>query len=156
MGHSARHQRILFSVVRTLMLFCVTASGAGAQNRNAASTSLDRGIMKLPIVDKQDIRFTSVSTNNVPLQTFTWSIVQDQYGFLWFGTVDGLFRHDGYNLKTYRHDAGNPNSLSENFVRSVYRDRSGMLWIATISGGLDKLDPATHSFCITDKVSRRR
>ena len=68
---------------------------------------------------------------------------QDQYGFLWFGTVDGLFRHDGYNLKTYRHDASNPNSLSENFIRSVYRDRSGMLWIATISGGLDKLDPAT-------------
>src|SRR4026207_527738 len=58
MGHSARHQRILFSVVRTLMLFCVMASGAGAQNRNAASTSFDRGIMQLPILDKQDIRFT--------------------------------------------------------------------------------------------------
>ena len=124
------------------MLCCVTASDASAQDGKAASASRDGGLLKLSIVDKQDIRFTSVSTNNVRLQTFTWSIVQDHYGFLWFGTVDGLFRHDGYNLKTYRHDASNPNSLSENFIRSVYRDRSGMLWIATISGGLDKLDPA--------------
>ena len=30
--------------------------------------------------------------------------------FPWFGTVDGLLRHDGYNLKTYKHDADNQNS----------------------------------------------
>ena len=142
----SRYRKIVRTVLGTLMLCCVTASSAGAQDRFAVSASRQTGIVKLAIIDKQDIRFTSVSTNNVPLQTFTWSIVQDQYGFLWFGTVDGLFRHDGYNLKTYRHDASNPNSLSENFVRSVYRDRSGMLWIATISGGLDKLDPATDTF----------
>ena len=145
MAHS-RYRRIVRTVLGTLMLCCVTASGAGAQDRTQPQRLVDSGIVKLPIVDKQDIRFTRVSTNNVRLQTFTWSIVQDQYGFLWFGTVDGLFRHDGYNLKTYRHDAGNPNSLSENFIRSVYRDRSGMLWIATISGGLDKLDPAKDTF----------
>ncbi len=149
MAHSTTGRMLLF-VLGGLVLFCVTAPGASAQERNAASTSRDGGIVKLPIIDKQDIRFTSVSTNNVRLQTFTWSIVQDQYGFLWFGTVDGLFRHDGYNLKTYRHDAGNPNSLSENFIRSIYRDRSGMLWIATIAGGLAKLDPAQ------DTVTRYR
>ena len=145
MAHS-RYRRIVRTVLGTLMLCCITASSAGAQDRIATAASRRTGIVKLPIADKQDIRFTSVSTNNVRLQTFTWSIVQDQYGFLWFGTVDGLFRHDGYNLKTYRHDAANPNSPSENFIRSVYRDRSGMLWIATISGGLDKLDPAKDTF----------
>ena len=103
------------------MLFCITASGAGAQDRDAASTSRRSGIVKLPVIDKQDIRFTRVSVNNVPIQAFTMSITQDQYGFLWFGTADGLFRHDGYNLKTYRHDAGNPNSPSENYIKSVYR-----------------------------------
>ena len=98
----------------SMMLFCVTASGAGAQDRIADSTSRHSGIVKLPVVDKQDIRFTRVSVNNVPIQASTSGITQDQYGFLWFGTLDGLFRYDGYNLKTYRHDAGNPNSLSEN------------------------------------------
>ncbi len=104
MAHSTTRRMLLF-VLGVLVLFYVTARGADAQERNAASTSRDGGIVKLPIIDKQDIRFTGVFTNNVRLQTFTWSIVQDQYGFLWFGTVDGLFRHDGYTLKTYRHDA---------------------------------------------------
>ena len=148
-AHSTTPRTLLF-VLGVLVLFCVTAPGAGAQERNAASTSRDGGIVTLPIIDKQDIRFTSVFTNNVRLQAFTWSIVQDQYGFLWFGTVDGLFRHDGYTLKTYRHDARNPNSLSENFIRSLHRDRSGMLWIATLAGGLHKLDPAQ------DTVTRYR
>ena len=139
--------RMLLSVLGVLVLFCVTAPGAGAQERHAASTSRDRGIVTLPIIDQQDIRFTSVSTNNVRLQAFTWSIVQDRRGFLWFGTVDGLIRHDGYTLKTYRHDAGNPNSLSENFVRSVYRDRSGMLWIATLAGGLAQAGPGAGHRC---------
>src|SRR5215510_8917412 len=146
MAHLARHRRNTRSVLWALMFFGIVVSRAGAQHRFPASTSAQSGLVKVPVIDKQDIRFTHVSVNNVRLQTFTWSIVQDQYGFLWFGTVDGLFRHDGYNLKTYRHDAGNPNSLSENFIRSVYRDRSGMLWIATISGGLDKLDPAKDTF----------
>src|SRR5262245_3680317 len=146
MTHSVRHRRVLPWLLLTLMPFCVTASSAAGQDHNSVSTSRDSRIVKLPIVDKQDIRFTNVSVNNVRLQTFTWSIVQGQLGFLWFATVDGLFRHDGYNLKTYRHDAGNPNSLSENFVRSVYRDRSGMLWIATIAGGLDKLHLAKNTF----------
>ncbi len=63
-----------------LTLCCVTASDA-AQGGKAASASRDGGFLKLPIVDKQDIRFTSVSTNNVRLQTFTWSIVQDHMIF---------------------------------------------------------------------------
>src|SRR5678816_3659187 len=110
MAHSSRHRRILRTVLSTLMLFCITASAAGAQNRDRGPASLHRGIVTLPIIDRQDIRFTRVSVNNTPLEAWTWSITQDLHGFLWFGTIDGLFRHDGYNLKTYRHDAANPNS----------------------------------------------
>ena len=73
-------------VLGALMLFCVTASGAGAQDRIAASTSLHRGIVKLPVVDKQDIRFTQLSIHGEPFQAEIQSITQDKYGFLWFGT----------------------------------------------------------------------
>ena len=135
-----------FSSPGALMLFCVTLSSTGAQDRSAAPASLQGGIVKLPVVDKQDIRFTRVSVNNVPFQASTFELAQDQYGFLWFGTVDGLLRYDGYNLKSYKHDTGNPNSLTENEVKSVYTDRSGILWIGTPHGGLDRLDPAQDTF----------
>ncbi len=31
-----------------------------------------------------------------------WSISQDDKGYMWFGTKNGLNRFDGYEFKTYR------------------------------------------------------
>ena len=45
-----------------LMLFCITASGAGAQDHKPVSTARDNGIVRLPVIDQQDIRFKRLST----------------------------------------------------------------------------------------------
>jgi sigma-B regulation protein RsbU (phosphoserine phosphatase) len=47
-------------------------------------------------------------------------ILQDQKGFLWFGTEDGLNKYDGYNFTILRHDPHQPNSLSYNEIRAMY------------------------------------
>jgi len=75
------------------------------------------------------------------------TIVQDQRGFLWFGTIDGLNRYDGYEIRVFRHDPENPRSLGANFVRALHVDRKGGLWVATIGGGLNLFDrgPRTSS-----------
>ncbi len=128
------------------MLFCITASGTGAQHRIPASTSVQSGLVKLPVIDKQDIRFTQLSVGGESLQSRIQSITQDNYGFLWLGTNAGLYRYDGYALKSYRHDPNNPNSLSDDTISVVYRDRDGILWIGTGLGGLDRLDPTEGTF----------
>ena len=35
------------------------------------------------------------------------NIVQDQEGYLWFGTLNGLFRYDGYRFKSYQQEGNN-------------------------------------------------
>lgn len=60
--------------------------------------------------------------------------VQDDRGFMWFGTKDGLNRFDGYNFKTFRHDAGDSTSLDNNFVRGLYKDQNGRIYIGTSAG----------------------
>ena len=75
-----------------------------------------------------------------------FALAQDNYGFLWLGTDDGLYRYDGYSLRNYRNDPGNPRSLSENTVMLIYKDRAGMLWIGTSAGGLERFDPAGETF----------
>ena len=102
--------------------------------------------MTLPAIDGHDIQFVNLSVAGESFQSKVASIAQDHYGFLWFGTLDGLYRYDGYNLKPYRHERDNPNSLSDDTVSVVYCDRAAVLWVGTLFGGLDKLDPVSNTF----------
>ncbi len=74
------------------------------------------------------------------------SIVQDHQGFLWFATADGLNRFDGYQMRIFRGEPGNPRSLGSNFVYTLFVDRSGRLWAGTLGGGLHRFDPLTEDF----------
>lgn len=76
----------------------------------------------------------------------TFAITEDSIGFIWFGTVDGLYRYDGYNFKIFRNDPKNPNSLSNNTIRSLTLDINGKLWIGTQGGGLDCFDILSETF----------
>ena len=126
------------------MLFC--SAFAAEQGGIAASSSPGNGVVRLPVIDGHDIQFVQLSVAGESFQSRVASIAQDLYGFMWFGTDDGLYRYDGYNLKPYRHESGNPNSLSDDSVVVVYRDRTGVLWVGTGFGGLDRLDPASDTF----------
>ena len=111
-----------------------------------SAAALPGAIQKLPVTDRQDIRFVRLRDGSETFRTWVGAIAQDHYGFLWLGTDDGLYRYDGYRLKSYRHDPANPRSLSENTIKVLYKDRSGIVWVGTGYGGLDRLDPAQDTF----------
>ncbi len=61
------------------------------------------------------------------------AMVQDQRGFIWIGTEDGLNRWDGYSFKIYRSGA-DPNSLSDTLINTLFIDSQNVLWVATMKG----------------------
>lgn len=71
-------------------------------------------------------------------------MLQDDNGFLWFGTKDGLNRYDGYNFKVFRNEPGNENSLGSNFIRCLYQF-DDHLWVGTDTG-LFRYNDKTESF----------
>jgi signal transduction histidine kinase/ligand-binding sensor domain-containing protein len=99
----------------------------------------------LPVVDGNDIRFTQLRSEQRRLEGEVNHILQDDRGFMWFGTSDGLKRYDGYSLREYRHDPRDPNSLSGATIYSLFKDRSGRLWVGS-DAFLDMFDPATDKF----------
>ena len=99
----------------------------------------------LPVVDGTDIRFARISTADGLSQTKVDRIVQDDQGFMWFGTQYGLNRYDGYNFKVFAHDPGNPNSLSGVYIRALFKDRDGTLWVGC-DQFVNKFDPETETF----------
>ena len=91
------------------------------------------------------LRFERLESPEPPHRS-VFALHQDSDGFLWIGTQDGLARYDGYEMRTLRHDPGNPQSLSNSSVRTILEDRRGRLWIGT-ENGLNILD--RRQFTIT-------
>ena len=58
-------------------------------------------------------------------------IVQDQDGFIWIATNNGLNRYDGFENKQYTKIQDDTTSLSNNSVLALYCDSDNQLWILT-------------------------
>ncbi|MFY7826232.1 MAG: hybrid sensor histidine kinase/response regulator transcription factor [Flectobacillus sp.] len=73
------------------------------------------------------------------------SIVQDDNGFMWIATDDGLNRFDGISFRVFRHDSEGQYSLPGNYINTVFKDSHGQLWI-TSRKGLLKFDASQEYF----------
>jgi ligand-binding sensor domain-containing protein len=97
------------------------------------------------VVDAKDIRFTRLSTEDGLSQTRVTQIVQDDQGFMWFGSEYGLTRYDGYRYKIFKHEPARANSLGGVIIYSLFKDHSGTLWIGC-EEFFDEFDPVTETF----------
>jgi ligand-binding sensor domain-containing protein/serine phosphatase RsbU (regulator of sigma subunit) len=89
----------------------------------------------LPIlVNSQNFRFNQYSIEDGISQNFIYSLSQDQNGYLWAGTGEGLCHFDGRSFTTY----GIANGLAENAITSSYEDKFGQLWFGHIEGGITR------------------
>lgn len=80
------------------------------------------------------ISFTHFYVNDGLSQGTVVSSCQDSTGHMWFATMDGLNRYDGYRFKVYRHDPDDTTSIHDNIIRKVYLDSRGDLWVGTAKG----------------------
>ena len=101
--------------------------------------------VRIPAIDGDDIRFSRLSTAQGLSQTQVGEIVQDDQGFMWFGTQYGLDRYDGYEFKVFTHDPARENSLSCVYIHSLFKDRSGTLWVGC-DQFLDRFDSVHETF----------
>lgn len=72
------------------------------------------------------------------------SIHEDRSGAFWLSTTAGLYGLDasGRTRVHFRHEAGNPRSLSDDDVKFANEDHAGNFWV-THGAGLDAIDRAT-------------
>ncbi|WP_234734064.1 hybrid sensor histidine kinase/response regulator transcription factor [Tellurirhabdus bombi] len=83
------------------------------------------------------------------------SILKDQQGFIWFGTLSGLNRYDGYTCKVFHHDIRDTTSLIDSYIERIDEGPGGFLWVFTRKG-INIYDPSTERFIRNaDRFARR-
>jgi len=90
-------------------------------------------------------RFNYLTSEDGISQSEVYSFLEDSKGFMWFGTIDGLNRYDGYNIEVFNTKKNDPHSLSNNTIRCLVEDEFGRIWIGT-NVGLNVYDSRTELF----------
>ena len=91
-------------------------------------------------ISRDQIRFRSVGVREGLSSTTARAMAQDEKGFVWLGTQDGLNRFDGYSFRLYRADSERADSLSDSHISALAADGKGTLWIGTQGGGVNRMD----------------
>lgn len=94
---------------------------------------------------KDYTKFKRMTTKHGLSDQSIWSICQDDYGFMWFGTDDGLNKYDGSKFLVYKNDPKDSNSLINNRIKVLYKDHNGNIWIGTTEG-MSVLNIESQSF----------
>lgn len=81
------------------------------------------------------------------------TILQDQYGYMWIGTEEGLNRYDGTEVKNYHHQLGKERGFGENYI-SALCEIGDKLWVGT-DCGVYIYDYASDSFTRLNAVTER-
>ncbi len=100
--------------------------------------------------------------SNIDQLPLALSVYQDNDGFIWLGTYEGLIRYDGQSSKYYKHQPNDTFSIAGNVVNSIIPDNQNNLWLAVFGEGLEYFDVKTQQIThyqdvlekagITDKV----
>tara|TARA_R110002050_G_scaffold273113_2_gene417118 strand:- start:8252 stop:12472 length:4221 start_codon:yes stop_codon:yes gene_type:complete len=92
-----------------------------------------------------NLKFENLDTNKGLSSSTCTEIFEDSEGFMWFGTIDGLNRYDGYMFEIYRPILNDTTSISNNRINAIVEDRTGNLWIGT-NNGLNVFDKKKELF----------
>jgi len=101
--------------------------------------------MESPATPARTLRFDQLSVEQGLAQEWVTSITQDQNGYMWFGSQNGLSRFDGYRFTVYKNIPGDTRSLIDDRVQALYVDEKKQLWVGTHSG-LQRYDANQESF----------
>lgn len=93
----------------------------------------------------QQIIFKRYAVSDGLSSNTIYSTAQDQLGFMWFGTEDGLNRFDGYTFRHYEFNPTDTQSIPNNVVRCLLVDADNTIWVGT-DDGLCVFDQITGTF----------
>lgn len=103
-------------------------------------------LMGVSLCGQEIERFEHLDTRHGLSQNAVLSIYCDQHGLMWFGTMDGLNRYNGYTFKIYKAIPGEKDVLTNNRIVEIWEDPHHFIWVKTHDGYFHYLDERIDRF----------
>jgi ligand-binding sensor domain-containing protein len=81
------------------------------------------------------------------------TIIQDNKGYLWIGTEEGLNRYDGYTFTVFKNIPGDSTSISDNEIYSLANDANGNVWVGSSNGNISYYNEKRDCFYRLDATA---
>lgn len=91
-------------------------------------------ILIVSAANANNIKFQALTTSDGLSQSSINVILQDQSGFMWFGTQNGLNKYDGYRFDNYKMSLNDSNTIGGNKINDIVQTSDGLIWIANETG----------------------
>jgi ligand-binding sensor domain-containing protein/serine phosphatase RsbU (regulator of sigma subunit) len=98
----------------------------------------------------QNFRFIEYDAENGLCDNFIYNIIQDDNGYLWLGTGEGLCRFDGFN---FTHEFLG-DSIPKSPVKKSFKDSRGRLWFGFDNGDIALLENLHFRLFSPDEQNR--
>ena len=103
------------------------------------------------LLAKDQLMFQHLGPSEGLMHNSITTVLQDSKGFIWFGTLNGLYKYDGYNFVFYVNSPDDEDSLLSNKVFTLYEDRNKEIWIGT-KKGLCKFNRKENNFSSKNSI----
>ncbi len=84
-------------------------------------------------------------------QGFISDIHQDQEGFIWIGTKNGLNRYDGEKFEVFTHNLSDPYSITDDYITTI-EENGDYLIVGTDKGGVNLFHKKLQRFYVVSTV----
>ncbi|HOZ88047.1 MAG TPA: two-component regulator propeller domain-containing protein, partial [Bacteroidia bacterium] len=107
----------------------------------------------------QQLRFKHITSEDGLSTNYITCIMQDDLGFMWFGSQDGLNKYYGTGIqnpvKIFKKDPTNKNSLSNSEITALAQVRQDLILVGTREG-LNFFNPVTEKFTRPQKADSKK
>src|SRR5579863_941170 len=119
-------------------------SGRSTPTKSILLLSLTVGMLHLAAFGQEDFFiFRKINTSVGLANDIVTSIVQDDKGYIWISSGNGLQKFDGNSFTSYHHDPDDPQSLNSDNSGQLVKDRDDNIWLLSPFLGFNLFNPAT-------------
>lgn len=101
---------------------------------------------------KGQVAFRQLTVEQGLSQSSVVDIAQDNIGYMWFATQDGLNKYDGYNFTYYDINFQDITRSTYSKLGKIYLDKVGEVWVIPNNGKLKKYDREEDKFQSVESV----